>query len=286
LYLWLDDETNSYELYEKIKDYTSYVEHTVLSDPGFVADPCGRFFDLIQDDCSIQCHGTKRAGRCGNLAFPGTIQHWLIEFDYLCVVNPNTSLAEYMIPNSSLNGKAGYADLVDLSSGEIFEIKPVNLQVQGELEVSRYVAMANTKCAIGRPWKKGENYTQRVLVNPLNPFNSVVANLAEPGVITYEDGSIDLLPQVVPFPYDVNERIKRFWQRIKNLPLSQVDLEVAKFLNENSDIRKEIIIAVNTFGIAIIIGTLIEDIYTLGFGVMDDPASFYVAWRLIRIGTI
>ncbi|MFL5899997.1 MAG: hypothetical protein ACJ75S_02185 [Solirubrobacterales bacterium] len=34
--------------------------------------------------------------------------------------------------------------------------------------------------------------------------------------------------------------------------------------------------------IAIVVATIIEDIATLGAGILDDPASFAAAWALVR----
>jgi hypothetical protein len=59
-----------------------------------------------------------------------------------------------------------------------------------------------------------------------------------------------------------------------------------KFLENNSDVVKYIknIVAgvIIVAAVAIIVATIIEDIASLGAGVLDDPASFAAAFGLVR----
>lgn len=122
-----------------------------------------RLLQLLQqedaiDDASVSpCHGTARNG---NLKWQGTLEHWLIQFDYMAS-NP-LALKEYYIPGSSgkLNSNPGYADIANPATGEIFEIKPDNAtgQAAGTAEVQIYLNQANSLCprVVGGGWSAGE----------------------------------------------------------------------------------------------------------------------------------
>ncbi len=43
------------------------------------------------------------------------------------------------------------------------------------------------------------------------------------------------------------------------------------------------LLAANVMRSMIVVGTIIEDIITLGGGILDDPASFAVVWALVRV---
>ena len=65
-----------------------------------------------------------------------------------------------------------------------------------------------------------------------------------------------------------------------------IELEVARFLHENPEVATFLKGAAITAGITIVVGTIIEDIVTFGAGIADDWASFYLAYRLVRIAMI
>lgn len=285
-----DSETGEYRLFEKIDKYDNYLESTTLSEASYQDGPCGAaLWGNTENDCDEPCHGTKRPGRCGTSWIYGNIEHWLIEIDYVCNLNViGNSLAEYMIPNSGANGGPGYADMVDLGTGEIFEIKSENVAANGVAEVENYIAKGILHCPNTSTWKKGTFYpVQRVLPNPRNPSQSLVVQLYEAGVLSYSSENLDIDPEPVIVPQHVFERIKRFMERMKqSIETIDIELEVARFLHENPEVATFIKGAAIGAGIAIIVGTIIEDFVTLGGGIADDWASFYLAYRLVRIAMI
>ncbi len=228
------------------------------------------------------CQGTNRSG---NMAWPGTLEHWMIMIDYV-IKNPLSGQIEYQIPNAGIkNGRLGYADIVNTSTGDMFEIKPPTQASAGQLEVARYVAMAAIECPRppGLPiWHQGTNYATRFLPNPRNPSKQIKASSITPGVIIYEDvPGGNPLPLLIPMY--VLEKIKSLVEKLKNTPQT-IEVAIAQFLNDpaNADLVSTIKTAAISTGVAIIVGTIIEDFLTAGIGIADDWASFALAMRIIK----
>lgn len=232
------------------------------------------------------CHGTNRVG---NVFFNGTLQHWLIQFDYL---NRNSNaVREYYIPTSI---GYGYADLANLSTYELFEIKPENAQgiSQGQSEIAYYVTNANLSCPTNNPliqqWKKGDLYTTQYLNWPKDPTKILKSTLFSSGVITYSLINRQIappLPVVMPQPFI--DRIKNLIQKMIQQPNNMNELVLQFFRHpENADILAYLKATAIGAGVTIIVGTIVEDFLTLGAGIMDDWASFIAAYRLIRFAVV
>ena len=233
------------------------------------------------------CQGTNRSG---NIAWAGTMEHWIIMIDYL-IKNPLSGQIEYQIPEAGMkNGRRGYADIVNSSSGEIFEIKPDNIDgIQaGTKEVAAYVAKAIKNCSLSSaaPWHQGTDYPTRLLPNPKDPTTRLEVALKEAGVITYRPVPAGTNPLPIVIPQTVVEKIKNLINKLKtsNQP---VDVGMAEFLHdpENLELLSFIKTASVTAGVAILVGTIVEDILSGGTGVVDDWSTFSLAFRLIRFGT-
>jgi hypothetical protein len=155
-----------------------------------------RAFDQIEQEDALalaqspDCKGTKRSG---NIQWPGVMQHWLIMIDYLSR-NPLNGEVEYQVPGGSASGNRGYADIVNLLSGEMFEIKPdnqTNISLE-QTEVYRYVTQGNINCPRppGSPFKVGEYYETRYIPNPTSPGYAFEVKLSATGVITYSEALV------------------------------------------------------------------------------------------------
>jgi hypothetical protein len=235
------------------------------------------------------CQGTLRTG---NINFNGTKEHWLIQLDYIAK-HPIDGEREYAIPNSSLSGNRGYADLVNMASREIFEIKPDNTQgkIDGEVEVDRYVRKANEFCrsTLGplpptAPWLKGNNYTKTILPST-SPTQYLVADKIAPGVIGYKYESKVNNPSPLPvvIPTTVLDKLKNLVERLKN-NLAEADRIMSEYMADPANSGVVAYIKGAAFGaaVAIVVGTIIEDFVTLGAGILDDWASFTLAYRIVR----
>jgi hypothetical protein len=233
------------------------------------------------------CQGTLRTG---NINFNGTIQHWLIQLDYIAK-HPTDGEREYAIPNSSPSGNRGYADLVNKTSREIFEIKPDNAQgkIDGEAEVDRYVKKANQFCrnTLGplppeAPWLKGNNYTKTILPS-INPTQYLVADKIAPGVIgySYESKANNPSPLPVVVPSTVLDKLKNLVERLKN-NLADADRIIAEYMAEHPELVTYLKAASIGAAVGIVVGTIIEDFFTLGAGTLDDWPCFVLAYRIVR----
>jgi hypothetical protein len=229
------------------------------------------------------CYGT---GRLGSVFFQGNVQHWLIQYDYIS--RYPGGVREYSIPYASFGNPAnrGYADLANLLTKEIFEIKPDNDagRLSGLSEANHYVAMANTQCFNG-VWVLGSNYAGTILPNPWNPTSNLQTRLYQNGVIVYKELPRSTNPVTVPLPQNIIDKLKNLAQRLKN-NLNNAEYEIQRFLKQHPELVTFIKNAAITAGVAIIIGTIVEDILTAGVGIADDWACFLAGYKLIRFATL
>jgi len=237
--------------------------------------------DARDDAAMSPCHGTARNG---NVKWPGTAEHWLIQYDYM-FSNP-LAMREYFIPGSSgkLNGNPGYADIVNPASGEMFEIKPFSTtgQAAGAAEIQLYVTQANALCPriVGGGWSAGTNYTQRYLPDPKNPSNLLWSRLSSSGVIVYSSVSRNGAPQVVPvlLPENLTEKLKKLVKDIQANPSMQQQL-VINFVRQNP----KIVPYLKGAAAGVVIASILEDFASEGLGILDDWQSFLIARMLWRV---
>jgi len=239
-----------------------------------------------QNHQNLDCQGTKRTG---NIYFQGTKEHWMIQLDYV-IKNPIFGDVEFAIPNSSINGNRGYADIVNLQNKSIFEIKPNNLtgQNSGAAEVANYVQKANQYCnttmPMSVPWSGGVTFNTTVLPTS-SPGRFLQAKLStvSPAVVLYQYLKTNN-PQPAPpitVPASVIEKFKHLIDRLKN-NFQEADKIIAEYLHQNPELLNHIKSAAIGAGVAIIVGTILEDIATAGIGVADDWACFVLSYRIIR----
>jgi hypothetical protein len=113
---------------------------------------------------------------CGNIAWwramtddldtlvdrHGTIEHFLVQQDFVLLQPQRVGIAEYSIPGASWkskrSGAAGYADIVSFVSSEIWEIKPRSGGDKPAVDKAKhYVTQAQAKC--GPKWHLGDSYS-------------------------------------------------------------------------------------------------------------------------------
>lgn len=94
----------------------------------------------------------------GLLERHGQAEHLIVQFDFVSQVQRN-GRAEYSIPGASKrrNGTTGYADIVSITTGEIWEIKPKHLEHIAFEEAAYYVTNAKASC--GPQWHAGNSFT-------------------------------------------------------------------------------------------------------------------------------
>ncbi|MGN6435811.1 MAG: hypothetical protein ACTHMM_04725 [Agriterribacter sp.] len=235
------------------------------------------------------CQGTNRTG---NIQWPGTMEHWMIMIDYI-VQNPIAGEVEYQIPQGSLVGNKGYADIVNKATREIFEIKPNNKAGidAGKDEVKRYVDKANANCPplrIGATdgggitaWREGTSYTRRTIPNPKNATQNIIAELKEAGVIVYGYESRINQPVPIVIPQSALDKLKNLLKKLKE-KVNNYETVIATFLRENPELVTLIKAAAYGAVIGIVVGTIIEDIGTGGAGILDDWSSFLLAKRILE----
>lgn len=255
-------------------DYSSYV----LSDVDY------DILNKISNDAAAAdavfgspCHSTVRFG---NVQFPGTLEHWMIQFDYL--TTPGAAL-EYYIPGAGANGGAGFADIANENTKEMYEIKPDNDAGfnSGVTEIARYVNTATAACQNGT-WTPGASYTGRNLPNPRDPTTVLQTRLAANGVILYKAVPKATNPLPVAIPTTIAQKLKQLVQKIGQNP-NNIEPMILIFLRLNPDVTQYIKGAAYGAAAAVIIGTIAEDLMTFTTGIWNDWASFVAAYRLVQI---
>jgi hypothetical protein len=231
------------------------------------------------------CKGTKRTG---NINFQGTLEHWIIELDYV-FKNPVYGEIEYSIPNASMTNPAnrGYADIVNTLNGNIFEIKPDNLAglTNGTLEATNYVLKANLNCnpplQLGTTWNLGNSYPTTILPTR-TPNKYLKSEYKGPGVIGYSYINTPTpVPSPVLVPQTALDKLSELIERLRN-NLADGSRIIAEYMHQHPELVTYIKGAAISGGVAIIVSTILEDILTLGAGVADDWASFVLAYKIIR----
>jgi hypothetical protein len=113
-------------------------------------------------------------------------QHEAIQAHYKASIDP-TGLREFAIPGSSRAGNIGYADIVSMGTGAIYEIKPyIPSEIEDGLEqVGRYLKGARASCGVPPPWHLGVSYPDSVI--PFGDKQLVAKQYGHPGLIIYWD---------------------------------------------------------------------------------------------------
>jgi plasmid stabilization system protein ParE len=201
-------------------------------------------------------------------------------------------------------GGPGWADIVDLSTHAIYEVKTWTGAAQGLQQAMRYRDAAEANCDSEAPWHLGTDYPPRVI--PISLTQEIFATQYPlyPGVIVYWERNRRLVPVPVPntqtAPRREQERerqqptppvlipvpvamspLEEIADFIRRVVASGEDAERAaqRFLQEHPEVRYLLVGA----AVVIVIATIAEDIITLGAGLLDDPASLAVAWTLVRV---
>lgn len=187
--------------------------------------------DYEADNNISSCYGTDRSG---NVRWPGTAEHWLIQYDYI-TKHPN-ALREYSIPGSSINGNRGYADIVNLITNEMFEIKPNNTNgiTNGINEIELYVQKANISCSppSGGLWIKGNGYNTTYLPHPVDISKVLEVTLGSPGLILYD--KIDRFsnspqPVTINLPQGLADKLRDFVRELSRNPIN-IEQKIIIFL--------------------------------------------------------
>jgi Domain of unknown function (DUF4157) len=113
-------------------------------------------------------------------------EHQLIQSDYQTQINEN-SAREYAIPESAKNGiDQGYADLVDLTTYAIYDIKnPSDDLGESKQQVLRYRTKAEEHCDDKAPWHVGTEYKSPRIVKSSDPGIDLVVENIYPGILQY-----------------------------------------------------------------------------------------------------
>src|SRR5450755_435878 len=94
----------------------------------------------------------------GLLQRHGQVEHLVVQFDFL-VQPQRDGRAEYSLPGASKtqNGQTGFADIVSIATGEIWEIKSEKLEDNAVKEAVWYVDKAKLACSPN--WRAGTSFT-------------------------------------------------------------------------------------------------------------------------------
>jgi len=187
----------------------------------------------------------------------GVIAHNIIQFYYRTMNWFNDIQLEYKSPEASSKNpgiQPGYADIVNLTTGEIFEIKTVNSWKKGEEEVILYVDKANEHClnssSLPINFSRGNNYPPRKELEwPTSNkrFITYRAKQAAPenGVITYE--LVQNNQEWKPSPDQVfipQTKIDKLKDVLKDMVNSPTPKDVAiDFFTENPEMIGYVVIA-------------------------------------------
>ncbi len=235
----------------------------------------------------LDCQGT---GTIGNLNWQGVLEHNIIQLDYLAT-HP-TGRREFQIPNAGTpgSGRPGRADLVDLAYDIIWEIKPPTQQAAGVVEVANYVLHANISCSSPltpggppRVWTQGTGYGPHYFPSKYPDKYLSAYESTSPGVILYEYVLKNTVPVPVPvvLPVTILDKLKELVDKLKD-DASKFKEVISEYLREHPELVTFLKAAAVGAAVAIIVGTIVEDFFSGGVGILDDIASFTLAYRIVR----
>jgi hypothetical protein len=169
----------------------------------------------------------------GNFAHAFTQIFYKSKFGQWDVNNP--AKIEYSIPESSKygTGKTGFADIVNLMTREIFEIKSIFSVNAAKVEVERYVDKADEFCITTDQWnpytllkfKKGIDFYNKIEY-PVSPTQELIVKIhtygstgsVEKGVISYRYEEKNQERKPVPSPKPVVVPLpESSWKKISNV---------------------------------------------------------------------
>jgi hypothetical protein len=120
-----------------------------------------------EDDASDAMANTDCQGRDtpGNKPFRGTMEYWLIKIDFLTSGLGNKRVADYHVPLTRVSDNNDYVDLTDVTTHEMFIIKPDDPEQisAGKTDLSTLVAAAKQSC--GGEWRIGTAFDEKVIPN-------------------------------------------------------------------------------------------------------------------------
>jgi len=282
-HIWKNPENNEFIVFEKISNYEEFLDEFITSLLGeeYWGTPIPG-----QD-----CHETNRGyniGAQGN-SFDGNVAHRIIATYYKEVSHLNESVAlEYAIPNSSQKGNTGYADIVNLTYGFIYEIKVAGDENIGKEQAIRYVQKANLFCP--KPLFYPDYVLGPLETFPVFPFpynRQLKVEWNQPGVIIYrirDDLTPD--PDFVPIPgflpQNVFNKLKDLLERLTR-GVGDTEKVIADFLRENPELTRFIVQYAGEIIVAVVVVNLIEDLATGGVGVWNNVFIFTSLFRVVKI---
>lgn len=151
--------------------------------------------------------------------------------------------------------------------------------MENQLQGRMYKKPAEVEFILNRP----NFYGCRTLLPTGTPNRYLKSQLYSPGVIVYSYENI-ANPNPAPFivvPTNVGEKFKHLVARLRQ-NFHKADEIIAEYLQQNPDLVTYIKSAAIGAGVAIIVGTIVEDFLTLGAGIADDWACFVLSYRILR----
>ena len=154
----------------------------------------------------------------------------------------------------------------------------------------KYIDNANIHCSpslegSSKKWTQGVLYTPRTLPYPLDITKQLNIFRGAPGVIVYNIAEKNTISQQILIPKEVLDKIKSLLKELKK-DMENLEEKILVYLREYPEVVKYIKAAAVGAAVTIVVGTIIEDIITLGAGVSDDWVSFLLAYKLVRIARL
>jgi len=123
---------------------------------GAQCDSCAATSTAVQ---RLDPTNLRRGGKCHETDRRSDPEHEAIQAHYKSKID-STGAREYAIPGGALSGNIGYADIVSLGTGAIYEIKKYSPPAieQGANQAKGYLAGALLSCGVPPPWHLGTSY--------------------------------------------------------------------------------------------------------------------------------
>jgi hypothetical protein len=247
------------------------------------------------------------AGGCGvcyrTPGSAGTAAHTEIMRAFRAYYGP-TVLTNVHLPATAPGDSSGFLDLAEhaIDGFRIGEIKPANVVglLQGDVDLfwyedqlrklgtpSRRMRLPPPPVTLTMPEPRAPNCpSQRLIVMP--PIRGIYLYYCEPDFAQLVRNpncrcraDQEPAPQPVAVPRSARERVREFIERIR-AGVADLDAEAARFIRDHPEVKALLV----TAAIGLAVGTVVEDVLTLGAGTADDPASLAAVGALLRAAQV
>lgn len=225
-----------------------------------------------------------RIGWAGGSWIPGSPLHLAVESFHIGLFP--TTYAEVRIP---VDG--GRVDLLDPTSGAIYEIKPFGGEADAINDLREYLNVLPFRCP-GPIWRTGSLNLDRFVIaipslfKPLG-YTRISIEYKGNGAIIYTNTNGSPIIQTIPTDVldDFKRQVSRWYNDLKNGAIITESV-ILEWLENNEKIANFLVDFGTQIVIAILVINTLENLVTFGSAVADDPLVYALVTTIRQLAVL